>query len=105
MFSEMAGTYFVAGIMSGVVMLAAVAAEGRGAHLIRLWLTRGRESRRQLTRMRANPREILYVEMPRTTNEFDVVSQLGASEVRYAELSARLEERADPSASERPDAA
>jgi hypothetical protein len=95
MLSQMAGLYFVAGIMSLVVMVAAVLAEGRGSHVIRLWLTRGRP----------NPREMMYAEMPREAGGFNVVAQLGASEVRYTELTARLEARAEAGAGERPDAA
>lgn len=83
MFSQMAGTYVVAGVISGVVMIAAVMAEGRGAHLIRLWLSRGL----------SHPRDVFYAEMERDTDEFTVVSQLGAFEVRYAQLDARAEAR------------
>lgn len=85
MFSQMAGLYATGLVISGVVFVAAVAAEGRAAHLIRLVLLHGRRG----------AREVMYSETPRQANDLLVVSQLGLSEVRYAELNARLDARID----------
>jgi hypothetical protein len=80
MFSQMAGTYVVGGGIAAFLFVAAVAAEGRGAHLIRLLLTAGRGKRIEILR---------EAEMPREENTLAVVRDLGAAERRYVEIERR----------------
>jgi len=82
----------VSGIIAVVVFFAAMLAEGRGAHIVRLVLTRsGREAVEVLRD------EALTGDVPREPNNLNVIAVLGASERRYAEIDAgraRAEERA-----------
>ena len=92
MLSQLQPFYMVSGIIAVVVFFAAMLAEGRGAHIVRLVLTRsGREAVEVLRD------EALTGDVPREPNNLNVIAVLGASERRYAEIDAgraRAEERA-----------
>ena len=92
MLSQLQPVYMVSGIIAVVMFFAAMLAEGRGAHIVRLVLTRsGREAVEVLRD------EALTGDVPREPNDLNVVGVLGASERRYAEIDAnraRAEERA-----------
>jgi hypothetical protein len=79
--------YYVAGIAIAVTMfIAAMAAEGRGSHILRVWLTHSRKD--AVTTLRD---EALTADIPREPNNLNLVAHLGAAERRYAELDARRE--------------
>jgi len=92
MLSQLQPFYMVAGIIAVVMFFAAMLAEGRGAHIVRLLLTRsGREAVEVLRD------EALTGDVPREPNNLNVIAALGASERRYGEIDAvraREEERA-----------
>ena len=92
MLSQLQPFYMVAGIIAVVVFFAAMLAEGRGAHIVRLMLTRSRREAVEVLR-----EEALTGDVPREPNNLNLIGALGASERRYAELDAvraRDEERA-----------
>jgi hypothetical protein len=84
MLSQMLPVYVVGGIIAVGMFVAAMAAEGRGAHILRLWLEAGRKDAVQALR-----EEALDGDVPREPNNLSLVSHLGAAERRYAELDAR----------------
>lgn len=84
MLSQLVPFYIVGGIIAVLVFFAAMLAEGRGAHIIRLLLTRsGREAVEVLRE------EALTGDVPREPNNLNLVGVLGASERHYGELDAR----------------
>ena len=82
MMTQMAGTWITGGVIAAVIFVAAVAAEGRGVYLLRLWLLHGRGERLAALRQ---------AELERERNSLAIVRELGASERRYAELASRRE--------------
>ncbi|MGC4174740.1 hypothetical protein [Demequina sp.] len=92
MLSQMVPFYITGGLIAVAMFIAAMAAEGRGAHILRLWLESGRKDTVQ-----ALKEEALVGDVPRDPNTLSLVSHLGAAERRYTELDARRvreEERA-----------
>jgi len=83
-FSALEPVWTLAAIASGVVFLAAVMAEGRGAHLLRMALLY--ERRHGMTTV---VDEALTGEVDRDVNDLRVVAALGAAELRYGELDAK----------------
>lgn len=93
MLSQMVPVYVIGGIIAVAIFIAAMAAEGRGAHILRLWLESGRKEA-----VHALREEALEGDVPRAPNDLSLVTHLGAAERRYAELDARRvreEERAN----------
>jgi len=90
MLSQMVPVYVVGGIIAVAMFIAAMAAEGRGAHILRLWLESGRKEAVQTLR-----EEALEGDVPRSPNNLSLVSHLGAAERRYAELDAKREREAE----------
>jgi len=93
MLSQMVPVYIVGGIIAVAIFVAAMAAEGRGAHILRLWLESGRKEAVQALR-----EEALDGDVPRQPNDLNLVRHLGAAERRYTEIDARRdreEERAN----------
>ena len=84
MLSQMAPFYMVAGIIAVGLFLAAMAAEGRGAHILRVWLTSSRKEAVHVLR-----EEALSGDVPRDPNNLNLVNHLGAAERRYTERDAR----------------
>jgi hypothetical protein len=77
--------FYVAGAAIAVAMFfAAMAAEGRGAHILRIILTHGRTEAVQTLR-----EEALTGDVARDVNSLNLIAQLGAAERRYTELDAR----------------
>jgi hypothetical protein len=70
MFSQMTGTLSVAFVLSGIIFLAAIAAEGRGQHLLRVLLglegTRGKEQ--------------IFADVERDGNDLGLVSDMARLE-------------------------
>jgi hypothetical protein len=90
MLSQIAPYYMTAGILAVGLFIAAMAAEGRGAHILRIWLTSSRQEAVQSLR-----EEALSGDVPRDTNSLNLVSHLGASERRYTEIDARRQRDED----------
>jgi len=86
MLSQMAPFYLFAVIVAAVMFIAAMAAEGRGSHILRLWLT---SSRKEV--VHSLREEALTGDVPRDPNSLNLVTHLGAAERRYAEMDARRE--------------
>lgn len=97
MFSQIAPVWTLAAIAAGVVFFAAVLAEGRGAHLLRMVLMYDR--RRGLDSV---VDEALTSDVERGRQDLALVAHLGRSEQQYVELDAR---RARKPARSRSDAA
>lgn len=70
MFSQMAGTLVVAFVLSGIVFVAAIAAEGRGQHLLRVIL--GLES--------DAGKERIFADVERDGNDLRLVSDMARLE-------------------------
>jgi len=96
-FTQLAPIWTLAAIAAGVVFVAAVLAEGRGAHIIRMILMYDR--RRGIDSVLD---EALTSGVERGPQDLGVVAHLGRSEQRYTELDAR---RARKAARSRSDAA
>ena len=94
MLSQMAPFYMVAGIIAVGLFIAAMAAEGRGSHILRIWLTSSRKEAVQTLR-----EEALTGDVPRDPNNLNLVTHLGAAERRYTELDARRQRREEQRAS------
>lgn len=90
MLSQLAPFYMAAGIIAVGLFIAAMAAEGRGSHILRIWLTSSRKDAVQVLR-----EEALTGDVPRDPNNLNLVSHLGASERRYTELDARRDKEAE----------
>jgi hypothetical protein len=90
MLSQVAPYYVLAGIIAVVLFIAAMAAEGRGAHILRIWLTSSRQEAVQSLR-----EEALTGDVPRDPNTLNLVSHLGAAERRYTEIDARRQRDED----------
>jgi len=93
MLSQLVPVYVVGGIIAVAVFLAAMAAEGRGAHILRVWLESGRKDAVNTLR-----EEALEGDVPRDPNNLNLVRHLGAAERRFTEIDARRvreEERAN----------
>jgi len=86
MLSQMTPFYVVAGLIAVGLFIAAMAAEGRGAHILRIWLTSSRHEAVQTLRD-----EALTGDVPRDPNDLNLVRVLGAAERGYAQLDARRE--------------
>lgn len=86
MLSQLIPIYIIGGIIAVAMFVAAMAAEGRGAHILRVWLESGRKDAVQTLRD-----EALEGDVPRDPNDLSLVRHLGAAERRFAELDARRE--------------
>jgi len=84
MLSQMLPFYVLGGIIALITFVAAVAAEGRAAHILRVWLESGRKQAVQTLR-----EEALAGDVERAPNDLNLVGHLGASERRYREIDAR----------------
>jgi len=84
MLSQLAPFYMAAAIIAVALFIAAMAAEGRASHILRVMLTHSRKDAVQALRD-----EALTGDVRRDPNDLNLVSHLGASERRYAELDAR----------------
>jgi hypothetical protein len=84
MLSQLVPFYVIGGLLAVAVFLAALAAEGRGSHILRIFLSRDR--REAIDALRE---EALSGDVPREPNDLNLVSQLGAAERKYAEIDAR----------------
>lgn len=89
--SEMVSVWTAGVVVAAVVYVWAMLAEGRGAHLLRMFLVydrnRGLESLKD---------EALTTEVDRDANDLGLVAHLGQAERRYAELDLRRERRNAP---------
>lgn len=90
MLSQVAPFYMMAGIIAAGLFIAAMAAEGRGAHILRILLTSSRKEAVQTLR-----EEALTGDVPREPNNLNLVTHLGAAERRYTELDARRDREAE----------
>ena len=93
MLSQMLPFYILGGLIALGLFLAAMAAEGRATHILRVWLTAGRREAVQTLR-----EEALVGDVEREPNDLNLVSVLGAAERQYSEIDARRE-RAEARAS------
>lgn len=84
MLSQIFPFYVFGGIIAAGLFFAAMAAEGRGSHILRIWLTSGRSKAVQTLR-----EEALVGDVPREPNNLNLVAHLGAAERRYSEIDAR----------------
>ncbi len=84
MLSQMVPFYIVGALIFVGIFLAAMIAEGRGAHILRVWLTSDGKAAVQ-----ALKEEALVGDVEREANDLQLVSHLGAAERRYTELDAR----------------
>ena len=86
MLSQMLPFYIIGGLIALGLFLAAMAAEGRATHILRIWLTAGRREAVQTLR-----EEALVGDVPRDPNDLNLVSVLGAAERQYSEIDLRRE--------------
>ena len=86
MLSQMLPFYVIGGLIALGMFLAAMAAEGRATHILRVWLTAGRREAVQTLR-----EEALVGDVPRDPNDLNLVSVLGAAERQYSEIDLRRE--------------
>lgn len=86
MLSQMIPFYVTGGLIAAAMFIAAVAAEGRGAHILRVWLESGRKEAVNTLR-----EEALVGDVEREPNNLNLVTHLGAAERRFTELDARRE--------------
>ena len=86
MLSQMLPFYIIGGLIALGMFLAAMAAEGRATHILRVWLTAGRREAVQTLR-----EEALVGDVERAPNDLNLVSVLGAAERQYTEIDARRE--------------
>jgi hypothetical protein len=86
MLSQIAPYYTAAAFIAVGMFIAAMLAEGRGAHILRIWLTSSRTEAVQSLR-----EEALSGDVPRDPNSLHLVAHLGAAERRYTEMDARRE--------------
>ena len=86
MLSQMLPFYIIGGLIALGMFLAAMAAEGRATHILRVWLTAGRREAVQTLR-----EEALVGDVPRDPNDLNLVSVLGAAERQYSEIDLRRE--------------
>ena len=93
MMSQMLPFYVVGGLIAAGMFIAAMAAEGRGSHILRVWLTsKPKEAVHTLRE------EALIGDVPRDPNDLNLVGHLGAAERRYTEIDARKQREEDRSA-------
>ena len=93
MLSQMVPVYVIGGLIAVVMFIAAMAADGRGSHILRVWLTsNGKEA------VHALRDEALEGDVPRDPNDLNLVTHLGFAERRYAEIDARKQREEDRSA-------
>jgi hypothetical protein len=93
MLSQMVPFYVVGGLIFVGMFVAAMIAEGRGAHILRVWLTSDRKAA-VLTRME----EARVGDVERDVNDLQLVSHLGFAERRYSEIDARKQREQERSA-------
>ena len=93
MLSQMVPFYVLGGIIAVGMFVAAMAAEGRGAHILRVWLTSDSKAAVQTLK-----EEALVGDVPRDPNDLQLVSHLGFAERRYTEIDARKQREEDRSA-------
>ena len=93
MMSQMIPFYVLGGLIAAAMFVAAMAAEGRGAHILRVWLTS--EPKEAVHTLRE---EALEGDVPRDPNDLNLVGHLGAAERRYNEIDARKQRDEDRSA-------
>ena len=84
MLSQMLPFYIMGGLIAVGMFFAAMAAEGRATHILRVWLTAGRREAVQTLR-----EEALVGDVEREPNDLNLVSVLGAAERQYTEIDAR----------------
>lgn len=84
MLSQMVPFYVIGGLTAVAVFVAALAAEGRGSHILRIFLSKDR--REAIDTLRE---EALSGDVPREPNDLNLVRHLGAAERRYTEMDAR----------------
>ena len=93
MMSQMIPFYVVGGLIAAGMFVAAMAAEGRGSHILRVWLTSAPKEAVHTLR-----EEALEGDVPRDPNDLNLVGHLGAAERRYTEIDARKQREEDRSA-------
>ena len=93
MLSQMVPVYVIGGLIAVAMFIAAMAAEGRGSHILRIWLTSNSKEA-----VHALREEALDGDVARDPNDLNLVSHLGFAERRYTEIDARKQREEDRSA-------